>query len=298
MPSTATIRNRFEMQGAGENSNTWGAPKLNNALAQIDWALDGVVAFTLSGAKTLTSGNFKAGAENEAAARVLDITGGTGGTITIPAIEKLYLVRNGSSGDVVITTGGGQNATLKAGLASLVFSDGGNVFVDSSTDDAFDYSQQAAASAAAADISASNAADSEDAAEAAAIQAGQSAEAAKTWDPTNYAAKVGGNTFSGPQRVTATTLTDAATVTPDLSQNNMFVLTMGGNRTIANPTGMANAVGQEVLIIFRGAFQPSFGSYYKFPYGMVPTFSGSLNAIGGTVISATEILMHGGSGYA
>lgn len=105
-------------------------------------------------------------------------------------------------------------------------------------------------------------------------------------------------TFTKPQRVSLTTLTNAATVTPDLNDNNAFELTMTGNPTIANPSNIASAVGQEILIVFRGAYQPSFGSCFKFPGGTVPTFSGTLNAIGGTVISSTEILVHGAVGYA
>jgi hypothetical protein len=61
---------------------------------------------------------------------------------------------------------------------------------------------------------------------------------------------------------------------------------------------MSGAVGQEVLFIFRGAYQPSFGSYFKFPDSTAPSFSGSLNAVGGVVISSTEILCFSGVGMA
>ena len=105
-------------------------------------------------------------------------------------------------------------------------------------------------------------------------------------------------TFTAPQRVSFTTLTYAATVTPDLADNNGFVLTMTGNPTIANPSNIASAVGQEVLFVFRGAYQPSFGSFWKFPGGEVPDFDGSLNVVGGVVISATEISAFGGAGMA
>lgn len=105
-------------------------------------------------------------------------------------------------------------------------------------------------------------------------------------------------TFTAPQRVSFTTLTYGATVTPDLDGNNAFIMTMTGNPTIANPSNMEAALGQEVLFVFRGAFQPSFGSFFKFPGGEAPTFEGSLNAIGGVVISSTELIVHGAAGYA
>ncbi|MHA6686349.1 hypothetical protein [Mesorhizobium sp. A556] len=105
-------------------------------------------------------------------------------------------------------------------------------------------------------------------------------------------------TFTKPQRVSFTTLTYGSTVTPDLNDNNGFILTMTGNPTIANPSNIASAIGQEIMIVFRGAFQPSFGSYWKFAGGDAPTFDGSLNVVGGVVISATEISAFAGLGVA
>lgn len=123
MPSTATTRNRLEKQGTGDNTNTWGT-YLNGSIDLIDSALDGRTAFTLSGSKTLTSANY---ADDESRERFLDITGGTGGTVTIPAVEKWYIVRNNASGDVVFTTGSGVTVTVKPGSLGLIVSDGTNI---------------------------------------------------------------------------------------------------------------------------------------------------------------------------
>lgn len=123
MASTATTRNRLEKQGTGDNSNTWGT-YLNSSIDLIDAALDGRTAFSLSGSKTLTSANYAA---DESRERFLDITGGTGGTVTIPAVEKWYIVRNNSSGDVVFTTGSGTTQTVASGSLTLLVSDGTNI---------------------------------------------------------------------------------------------------------------------------------------------------------------------------
>lgn len=123
MPSTYTARNRAEKQGAGENANTWGTRCNQNTFDMFDEALDGVESFTLSGAKTLTTAN---GSTDEARNRVLNITGGTGGTITIPNVEKAYLVRNAASGDITFTTGSGTTADVPAGAIQWVFCDGSN----------------------------------------------------------------------------------------------------------------------------------------------------------------------------
>lgn len=179
MPSTATTRNRFEKQGSGENANTWGAKLNTTGLDLIDAALDGITSFSLSGAKTLTSTNFAA---DEARKRVLHITEGTGGTVTIPSVEKIYLVINDTTGDVVFTTGGGEDGTLPTGLSAWAVCDGTNVRVESGAVDAYGYAVDAAASALAAAASAVSAAESEAQAEAHADEAAASAASAALFD--------------------------------------------------------------------------------------------------------------------
>lgn len=122
MPSTATTRNRFEKQAAGENSNTWGA-KVNTVFDMLDACLDGVVDIVTAGATTtLTNVDYTA---DQAKNRVLNCTG-TGGTVVIPNAEKAYLVRNAATGDVIISTGSGTTATVPAGFTLWVFSTGSN----------------------------------------------------------------------------------------------------------------------------------------------------------------------------
>lgn len=127
MASSATTRNRLEKQGTGENTNTWGTKLNTSALDLIDASLDGRTTFTLSGSKTLTSTNYVA---DESRKRFLDITSGTGGTVTIPSVEKVYLVRNATSGSVVITTGSGATATIPTGGTQWVACDGTNCYLD------------------------------------------------------------------------------------------------------------------------------------------------------------------------
>lgn len=117
-------------------------------------------------------------------------------------------------------------------------------------------------------------------------------------DFDNIARTSEAQTFAKPQRVGLKTLTYGSTVTIDLNDGNAFELTMSGNPTIANPSNMASAIGQEVFVVFRGAYQPAFGSYWKFPGGAVPDFSGSLNVVGGVVVSSTEIAAFAGAGMA
>jgi len=86
----------------------------------------------LSGPKVLTSTN---GATDEARCAVLNVTGGTGGTITAPSVKKVYLVRNASSGPVIITTGSGVTATFAAGEVGFCAGDGTNFYRTTVTTD-------------------------------------------------------------------------------------------------------------------------------------------------------------------
>lgn len=122
MPSSATTRNRLEKQAAGENSGSWG-PKVNTALDIIDSALSGKVDISTYPI-TLTNADY---VDDQAKKRVLNCSG-AGGTITIPAAEKVYLVRNASSGTVTITCGGGTTATVATGTTNWVFCDGSAVY--------------------------------------------------------------------------------------------------------------------------------------------------------------------------
>lgn len=131
MPSTYSSSLRLNLQATGENLNTWGTLLNNGVFQLVDYSIAGRLAFALSGPKTLTSVN---GATDEARAAILDITSGSGGTITIPTVSKIYLVRNGAAGDAIITAGGGLTVTIKAGETLTVYCDGTNVRSTFSTD--------------------------------------------------------------------------------------------------------------------------------------------------------------------
>ena len=77
------------------------------------------------------------------------------------------------------------------------------------------------------------------------------------------------------------TLTDAATITPDFSDNTVFSVTLGGNRTIANPTNMV--VGQTGSIFIAqdatGSRTLAWGSYWDFINGAAPTISTTASAV-------------------
>jgi hypothetical protein len=77
------------------------------------------------------------------------------------------------------------------------------------------------------------------------------------------------------------TLTDAATITPDLAADCNFTVTLGGSRTIANPTNITAGQSGSIFIVqdATGSRTLSWGSYWDFPGGTAPTLSTAANAI-------------------
>jgi hypothetical protein len=119
MTSTATPLG-FNKQGDGDNANTWGDVLNGQVIDLVDEAIRGIYAFALSGSHTLDATNFTS---NEARRAILSITSGTGGTIIVPDVSKLYVVVNGASGDVTVK-GSGAGCIVKAGETCQVVNDG------------------------------------------------------------------------------------------------------------------------------------------------------------------------------
>lgn len=123
MASTPTTRNRLEKQGAGENASTWGAPKLNTVIDLTDTALDGWSTKALTGNVVLTSTNYAA---DESRARILKFTGTGSYQVTIPSVEKWYIIDNQLTGTLTVTAGG-VAGTVATGVSALITCDGTNV---------------------------------------------------------------------------------------------------------------------------------------------------------------------------
>mgnify|MGYP003339825841 CR=1 FL=1 len=97
-----------------------------------------------------------------------------------------------------------------------------------------------------------------------------------TTSPTGKFTLSGGNAIGVPAA-----LTDGATITADFSTANNFTLTLGGNRTLANPTNLT--AGQSGVIVITqdgtGSRTLAYGSYWKFPSGTAPTLTTTASAV-------------------
>ena len=87
--------------------------------------------------------------------------------------------------------------------------------------------------------------------------------------------------FTVAQRGAVSALTDGATITPDFAGANNFSVTLGGSRTLANPSNQT--AGQTGTIVITqdgtGGRTLAYGSNYKFAGGTVPTLTTTANAV-------------------
>ena len=105
----------------------------------------------------------------------------------------------------------------------------------------------------------------------------------------NTSNSVGVNTTTSPSKFyvdgnsasSVVTLTDGVTITPDFSQGNNFTVVLGGNRTLANPTGITTGQTGVIYVIQDGTGSRTLGigSHFHFSGGTAPTFTTTANAV-------------------
>jgi hypothetical protein len=123
---------KFELIGNGEQSGTWGTTTNSNIGTAIEQAIVGMA--------TLDSGDFAANvctltltnttAAQDARALCLNIAAGAvsaAGTINVPAIEKPYIVINGSSFAVTVKVSGQTGVAVPSGKRTVVYNNGTDV---------------------------------------------------------------------------------------------------------------------------------------------------------------------------
>ena len=87
--------------------------------------------------------------------------------------------------------------------------------------------------------------------------------------------------FTAAQRGTITTLTDGATVTPDFAASNNYTLTLGGNRTIANPTNLTAGQSGSIFLVQdgTGSRTAAWGNFWHFAGGVAPVLTTTASAV-------------------
>lgn len=87
--------------------------------------------------------------------------------------------------------------------------------------------------------------------------------------------------FTAAQRGAIVALTDGTNIATDLALGNNFSVTLGGNRTLDNPTNIT--AGQSGVIVITqdgtGSRTLAYGSYWKFAGGTAPTLTTTAAAV-------------------
>jgi hypothetical protein len=98
---------------------------------------------------------------------------------------------------------------------------------------------------------------------------------------TDYAGIATAQSFTAAQRGAISTLTDGATITPDFALANNFSVTLGGNRTLANPSNLTAGQSGSIFIVqdATGSRTLAYGTQYDFIGGTAPTLSTTASAI-------------------
>jgi hypothetical protein len=119
---------KIELIGTGDQSGTWGNTTNANLGTAIEQAIVGKADITVSSTSvtlTLTDSN----ALQDARALYLNLSGTPGGaaTLNVPAIEKNYIVKNGTGETVTIKVTGQTGVAIPDGKTVLVYNNGTDV---------------------------------------------------------------------------------------------------------------------------------------------------------------------------
>jgi hypothetical protein len=284
MVSSFTTNKSLEKPGNGDYVDTWNVP-VNGDLDIIDSALGGNTFLNVTGVSdtTLVSTEYRK--------LILTITGTVTGlpVYRIPSgTGGIWVVRNGSSGIVnVAGPSPDLGVPVSAGTVNTVYSDG------TVTRLITDPTLAIEAILATRDVIAGVALTGGGPLSADVTLTADQASAANWRD--NIANKLL-NANAVWSSMSETTLTDGATISWDMVTGFDFIATLGGNRTIANPTN--TKVGQKGRLILQqdatGSRTVTWGSNYKFPNGVKPILSTAANSVDVLyydVRSATYIIM-------
>lgn len=276
MASTYTTNIRLTKQGDGDNANTWGEI-LNNVLSLVDQAVGSYTTITI-GATSSVALTENQGSADQSRSAVLEIAGTVGGAHTsifvyLPAgAAKTYAIKNAVSAnttasDAVVLRVAGQThgVTVPSGGVGYFFTNGTSV----NTLNAAGFSAITTTQADARYV---------------AITGTQTITGAKTFTSTvtitGAAAFTSAVNVSGPVNVNTVTLTDAASIVPSFDAGNTFVVTLGGNRTLAAPTSANIGQSGSIRVIqdATGGRTLSYNSAYQFVSGSAPVMDTSAGA--------------------
>jgi hypothetical protein len=127
---------KIELVGTGEQAGTWGTTTNNNfgsdtpgTYQGFEQAIGGKATIDLSAGGTIALTLTNSNAAQDARALFFDLGGSPSGAVTlqVPAIQKSYIVKNGSGQTVTVEISGGTGVAVPNGSTTVVYADGTDV---------------------------------------------------------------------------------------------------------------------------------------------------------------------------
>jgi len=278
MTASYTSRLRLVKQGDGDNPNTWGTVLNDGMISLVDDAIAGYTTVELGAAATVTLSAVD-GASDVPRNAFIELKGSVGGShntisMIIPAQSKGYVINNKVSANttasdiVKIKTASGTGYTVPFGAIGLVICDGTSVFATNTKGQGFGTAASADVGTGTTDIPDVSIADA---------RYVRSSVTANTTVRGDFVVEAGSLKVGTSARAynPITTLTDAASIAVDFALGNNFLVTIGGNRTLAAPTNAVAGQTGQIYVIQDGTGSRtlSYNSVYQFVSGAAPTLS-------------------------
>ena len=292
MASTYTTNIRLTKQGDGDNPNSWGLILNNEVIDLVDSAIAAYTTISCSSADvTLTESN---GAADQSRSAMLEFVGTVSSNINIivPTKSKFYIVNDQtvrqSSSSITVKTASGSGATVDASAAGIFFSDAVSVY---SMNDRLNLSGFAQISSSNTFTASNTFNETVAFASAVGFATSVSITQAQIVDASVSTATVNKATFIKQVAGTPVTLTDAASIAVDFATGTNFVVSLGGNRTLENPSNAVAGQTGHIYVIQDGTGSRTlaFGDAYNFVGGTAPTMSTSINSVDLLVYNARGV---------
>ena len=278
MTATYTSSLRLTKQGDGDNPNSWGVVLNDGVISLVDDAIAGYTTVSLGSTATVTLSAIDGGGDVPRSA-FLELKGSVGGvnntiSMIIPAQSKSYVINNKVSAnttasDVIkLKTASGDGYNIPSGSIGLVICDGTSVFATNTRGEGF-------GTAASADIgTGTDNVPDVSIADARYVRSSVTSNATVRGDLVVEAGSLKVGTSARAYNP-ITTLTDAASIVVDFALGNNFLVTIGGNRTLAAPSNaVAGQTGQIYVVQdSTGSRTLAYNSAYQFVSGASPTLS-------------------------